>query len=620
MVVAIQHGHACSTGRFNKTSKTECVQPLNAPPAITFPSQHQQQVYRLASADNPFPQTAYAHDPRPETMTLDVAVKAPPPAAADAAALVLLHHDGHFRLLERSPRDFRRLERQLQQETSCASLPSLGRVTAAARSFHPPEQLAARVAVALERFLVELTSNSPLLAASLALKTFLHGHVLPTHAAAGPSYRAAVCAAIEGPGGDESELVQRRVAAGCSVEHHVAVHVAEGEKRLVLWKFASRGPGVVFSARRSSGEAGGAEIDPYSGSSDAAGGVQEDDSERVHYRTSCDFADGDGFVYGHFVAETTCTLTLQWENVDTSSVVSKSLEFRVNVVPLEDAAEVLEVVDTLKSVDSAEWLDDYVSASEVTALEELVGWEHDEMEDGLDDYAVGDNSSGEGPEKNSPILSAVWEERAHELEAQVVSDPLSSELSRRLATTKQELKSALDRVQIAEEIYKANLETITQLECVPKASKAPSRAPASPATREEATAPAAAAPNTQSEGRASSELERVQQLCAGFQEQCLWRSVENVELEARLAASQLEAASWREQHAEQAAQLEALALQVRTLRAHKKLLVQEVKRLQPYAHVNLAALVHEAQEARMVQRSLQAKLDAVSEDTRPPPQ
>ena len=108
----------------------------------------------------------------------------------------------------------------------------------------------------------------------------------------------------------------------------------------------------------------------------------------------------------------------------------------------------------------------------------------------------------------------------------------------------------------------------------------------------------------------SSELERMQNLCAGFQEQCLWRSVENMELEAHLAASQVEASSWQTQHGAQAAQIKDLEQQVATLRTHKKMLVHEVKRLQPFSHVNVAALVQEAQEARMVQRSLQATLAA----------
>lgn len=179
-----------------------------------------------------------------------------------------------------------------------------------------------------------------------------------------------------------------------------------------------------------------------------------------------------------------------------------------------------------------------------------------------------------------------------------------------LAAAKKELKSALDRVEIAEEIYKANLETITQLECAPAVPKASMITQQAEDTSEVTSAPPAATPSTQPEGPPSSELERVQRLCAAFQEQCLWRSVENMELEAQLAASQVEATSWREKHSEQAAQLEALQQQKRTLRTHKKMLVQEVKRLQPYSQVNLAALVQEAQEARMVQRSLQAKLDS----------
>eukprot|EP00644_Phytophthora_capsici_P003119 jgi/Phyca11/504314/fgenesh2_kg.PHYCAscaffold_7_\ len=203
-----------------------------------------------------------------------------------------------------------------------------------------------------------------------------------------------------------------------------------------------------------------------------------------------------------------------------------------------------------------------------------------------------DDNVGENAEKDPQIETAVLEERTHELEAQVMR------LEESLTATKKELKSALDRVQIAEEIYKANLETITQLECGP--------APKVKSKPENVTA---ATPGTQEEGP-SSELERMQRLCADFQEQCLWRSVENMELETQLAASQGEASCWRVKHVEQAAQIVELEKQNRTLRAHKKMLVQEVKRLQPYSQVNLAALVQEAQEARMVQRSLQAKLDS----------
>lgn len=133
-------------------------------------------------------------------------------------------------------------------------------------------------------------------------------------------------------------------------------------------------------------------------------------------------------------------------------------------------------------------------------------------------------------------------------------------LEEHLAAAKKELKSALDRVEIAEEIYKANLETITQLECAPAVPKASMITQQAEDTSEVTSAPPAATPSTQPEGPPSSELERVQRPCAAFQEQCLWRSVENMELEAQLAASQVEATSWREaQRASRAARGAAAA-------------------------------------------------------------
>ena len=176
--------------------------------------------------------------------------------------------------------------------------------------------------------------------------------------------------------------------------------------------------------------------------------------------------------------------------------------------------------------------------------------------------------------------------------------------------TKKELKSALDRVQIAEEIHKANLETIMQIECAQVGGTTQKISTVATAPNAGSQSGTLHLDRARTEATPSSELERVQKLCAGFQEQCLWRSVENMELETQLAMSQSEAASWRERHVEQTAQLKELEKQNCTLRTHKKMLVHEVKRLQPYSQVNLAALVQEAQEARMVQRSLQAKLDS----------
>ncbi|GMF28973.1 unnamed protein product [Phytophthora lilii] len=481
------------------------------------------------------------------------------------------------------------------------------------RDFYPVEQHGARLSIALENSLRELVADSQLLRTSVAFKTFLHGDRWTSHETAGQSYRDAVETAFEAAVG-ENNVLEERVAAGCSVEHQVGVTLAKGEKQLVVWKFASQGAGLVSSAEFSSGadSTEGGEVDPYSVSSNDVAETEEDKREVTHYRTRCDFPENveeASFVYEHFVAEKTGELTLQWENTDMSSVVSKPLRFQVKLVSLSAAEDVLEVAESLNAMDTAKWLEDHVSASDILSADDLPGWANDESEDGFGEAAYDDSFAGEGPEKDSQIQSAVLEERNHELEAQ-------ARLEESLAASKRELKSALDRVQIAEEIYKANLETITQLECGGPAQKATKIAAK---TTDTAAPPAATlSPDAaQQEGTPSSELERVQRLCAGFQEQCLWRSVENMELEAQLAASQVEATSWREKHTEQAAQLEALEQQNRTLRTHKKMLVQEVKRLQPYSHVNLAALVQEVQEARMVQRSLQAKLDSHEQANNP---
>ncbi|KAG7385736.1 hypothetical protein PHYBOEH_008907 [Phytophthora boehmeriae] len=567
-------------------------------------------------------------------MPLDVTVK-PLPAACEASqdtiAQILLHSQGHFRLLERSLQDFQHLERRLQLEKAhSAPIPSVIAAIQAycgdfdpRTSFYAPDQRGFRLAFALEAFLNQLVARSELLETSLALKTFFHADILTMHKSTGQSYNQAVQEGLN-PSEDWEE---ERVPAGCVVEHEVAVDVPEVEqsKRLVLWKFASQGAGIVFSADfvdtvpgLEQDESG--DVDPYSSSELLASTEAVDtQQEAVHYRTRCIFPDkveDATAVYGHFVTDKAGIVTLQWENADTSSVLSKPVRFQVKVVPLSAAPSVLEIEQSLTAIDTSAWLYEYVLDSEATLLEDIPGWSNDESEDGFgdEDSIYDDNVEGGGLRtEETPKQTAVLERRTHELEEKVIR------LEETLTTTKQELKSALDRVQIAEEIYKANLETITQLECAPKAIK--------PSVKSETTAEVSGRDLTgpvesptrnqadgvgkepQPEGTLQAELERVQKLCAGFQEQCLWRSVESMELEAQLAASQVEVTSWRDKHAEQAAQLEEVEAQNRTLRSHKKLLVQEVKRLQPYSQVNIAALVQEAQEARMVQRSLQAKLD-----------
>ncbi|UIZ22035.1 hypothetical protein KXD40_008903 [Peronospora effusa] len=548
-------------------------------------------------------------------MPIDVIVKVPSPPVSDTpldtTTLVLLHHKGHFCLLDRNLRDFLHLERQLLREfpakvliPDAISISSLLEAYDDAKtSFYPSHQLVTRLEIVIETFLHYLTSNSELLTTSLALKTFLYGNLLTCHKTMGQSYRDAVEAAIEAKE-KYIELLDQRVAAGCSVKHQVTVTMEE-EKQLVLWKFTSQDTGLIFRALFSSGDRRkSTEIDPYSVSSNEVVENETDEIEVAYYKTHCTFDTDEGYVYGHYVAEKNGVVTLLWENVDMNSVMSKSLRFQVKVVSLSAAGKVLEVTDALKNVDMAEWLHEYVDASEIMSIKDLVGWETYECEDAFDkDEAYDDGLAKGDSEVESQIQVAVLEERNYELEMQVTC------LEESLTAAKKELKSALDRVQIAEEIHKANLETITQIECANASSTTQK-------VSRVATAPLAGFQSgtlhpdgTQTEETPSSELERVQKLCAGFQEQCLWRSVENMELETQLAVSQSEASSWREKHVKQAAQLKELEKQNCTLRTHKKMLVQEVKRLQPYSQVNLAALVQEAQEARMVQRSLQAKLD-----------
>lgn len=219
----------------------------------------------------------------------------------------------------------------------------------------------------LERSLQALLTHPPPLAQSARpLQRFLRG---------GDGGDKAMDAALQA-----ADVVRERIPAGCTAEHAVKV-AAAGEAQLVLWRFASEGDGVVFSARFTAEdgreESRGVEVDPYSadpyqdasaggGVGDAWGAAESDDRALFRTPLSCTMAQyhtrytfpaaaaadlggvvvamaGDDsagdpadrrFVAGHFVARTAGELVLEWENTDTSSVVSKALEYQVAVVPL----------------------------------------------------------------------------------------------------------------------------------------------------------------------------------------------------------------------------------------------------------------------------------------------
>lgn len=527
-------------------------------------------------------------------MALDLAIQAPSSPSLDAIALILLHFEGQFRLLERTLRDFQLLERQLQLESTqrrgsriVASVYEAVEASCDAKpSFYPLNQLGSRLAVTLEDFLRQLVTNYELLKESEALQTFFYGTFLSSHDSYRDAIENAFCTGA-------TKTMDERVAAGCRTEYAQSID----EEQLLMWKFTSQGSGLVFSAEFASGEAKEVDLDPYSVDNMKEEG--REDRVVVCYRTRCHFAaDGEpSCVYGHYVASKRGVVTLQWENLDMDSIVSRPLQFQVTRLPLAAAKTVLNTASEVSGEHSAEWLHDFVLASKITSLKDLPEWEMYDIEaNTYGQDADEDNIGTKDVVRHSRVDSALLEERTLQLEAQV------NRLEEKLAITKTKLNSAQDRVEIADEINKANLETIAQLE----RANAGGVSKWTKKAKDTAPIPQAAASDPVP---LTPELERAQKLCASFQEQCLWRSVENTELETQLAASQVEATSWRQKHVEQAAQIEKLEKHNQTLRAHKKMLVDEVKRLQPYSQVNLTALVQEAQEARMMQRSLQAKLD-----------
>ncbi|ETV89471.1 hypothetical protein H257_00741 [Aphanomyces astaci] len=111
--------------------------------------------------------------------------------------------------------------------------------------------------------------------------------------------------------------------------------------------------------------------------------------------------------------------------------------------------------------------------------------------------------------------------------------------------------------------------------------------------------------------------ERVVALCAQFQQEIMWRNIDVAEGEKRCLAMsrqlegtrQLYEESQRE-NAELKGRVEAMAQHIQTLVQHKKVLVHEVKSLQKYSHVNITGLEQDAQEARMMQKSLTMQLES----------
>ncbi|KAF0698020.1 Aste57867_11351 [Aphanomyces stellatus] len=125
----------------------------------------------------------------------------------------------------------------------------------------------------------------------------------------------------------------------------------------------------------------------------------------------------------------------------------------------------------------------------------------------------------------------------------------------------------------------------------------------------------------QDKDKLATEHERVVALCAQFQQEVMWRNIDVAEGEKRLhvmtaqleGAKMLQGESQRE-NADLKAQVESLLERNQTLQKHKKVLVHEVKALQKFSHVNIAGLEQDAQEARMMQKSLAMQLECVQRE------
>uniref|UniRef100_K3WT96 PX domain-containing protein n=1 Tax=Globisporangium ultimum (strain ATCC 200006 / CBS 805.95 / DAOM BR144) TaxID=431595 RepID=K3WT96_GLOUD len=469
-----------------------------------------------------------------------------------------------------------------------------------------------------------------------------------------------------------NDVGDERVASGCSVEHTVPVQCVdagdgdEASTYLVLWKFASRGDRVMFAARFvqenaslcSVDEADAADpysaVDPYQSTIDAWGesissrrdSNEDDDDEvvlsiqdgplsqfMVQYRTQYAFSGDEAatpqeFVYGHFVATSPGALSLEWSNEDSSSVLSKPLAFHVHVVPLAQAGntgkELIEVFDRKRGAqgqdggeDESSWVPRLIVRSTMKSLDDVVFASSDDkqmsmpvIENSMHHHQSSFTNETETQMQRLREEKHFHEQRAAELEERV------SHLEEALHEAKKELKKAQDDIEISGEIYKASLETIAQLEM--------HKPVASLSTQEEKAESVVMTdvgdcPRGLNGAFDAKEYQRVVDLCTTFQEQCLWRSIEVAESEKRNLSLDAKLTQVTRENAELVAQVEArnalvidLRTQNQTLKAHKSLLVQEVKKLQPFSQINVAALVQDAQEARMMQRSLQAQLNAAS--------
>lgn len=320
-------------------------------------------------------------------------------SAQDALFDVLLHwasaesEQGHrFWHVQRSLVDFEHLNAQLTRDrhTSCQQA---GFPVHEVRQFkHEQDQFTRRVTIqqeqhrelrlawALESYMRQ-TLGDAALSSSMALKKFIYTDIVSLNESSGTVYQQQITAQCNSrrptTQGDE------RVAAGCSFDHTVLISSPEKEgKTIVFWKFRSNpNDRLVFSASFSPQQQSGSQmnsLDPYSAADGFAETFTTDTAtqEVVHYRTPYEFAGDNSFASGHVVLDRPGELTFCWENVDTSSIVSKDLCFEVHEVPVEPAAELeifLAVLDGIHNEEDPMWLATVLKQSPLQSLEDVTG-------------------------------------------------------------------------------------------------------------------------------------------------------------------------------------------------------------------------------------------------------
>lgn len=369
-------------------------------------------------------------------------------AAASSAGSQSASSSPTFLHVQRCLHDFAQLERDVRSEarvadTAAMVLPAIvdeirayvttkrsspshdddGRTT-----LHSKDLLEARFAWQLEHFLSALVGDPVIVRRSHALKQFLHGDVADrmlhdfgedekeTYA----HLVETLMAGVHSQSQHREHVQDERIASGCSFEHAVQIKVTdteeeEGEEegvsqnaRLVLWKFASRGDRVYFSARFSEQQDGQqathgdpySNADPYSsanayggdatpagacgsaGSEDGDGALRMErplDRYMVQYRTRYAFPTeqlDERFIYGHFVAKASGALVLEWANEDTSSILSKPLDFHVHVIPLAQTGiagdTFLKFLDAADGQEDPLWVHRLLQKSTVVSVEEVL--------------------------------------------------------------------------------------------------------------------------------------------------------------------------------------------------------------------------------------------------------